>query len=109
MSTFTIAILLTFVFFAGYMYGIRRIGNSAIQSFQKNASKLIPMFYIEVEENNYYVYDKETSNFICQGKTMDDVANALNNAKKTFAIVATPIGNDFQLQWFVNGKFKQFD
>lgn len=96
------------VFFIGYVIGLNRAVNAVMNLTKKNIGDLIPVYIASFEEGSYYLYDKNSAKFICQGKTLDEVAIALNNAKKIFAIVATSTNDDLKLQWFINGKFKEF-
>lgn len=109
MGTFLTVASYFLVFFMGYLYGLNRLANAVVSVAKTNMGKIIPIYVAEYEQGNYYLYDKDTSVFICQGKTLDDVATALNNAKKFFAVVALPKGNTFELQWFVKGRFANFN
>lgn len=110
MDTFFVVVSYFIVFFAGYLYGLNKLANAVVNVAKNNMlGKIIPMYIAEYEEGNYYLYDKDTSLFVCQGKTLADLATALNNAKKFFAVVALPRGDSFELQWFVKGRFSNFN
>jgi hypothetical protein len=42
----------------------------------------IPLLTVEVQEGVLYLYDKKTKIFVCQGQTLDEVANLLEQYKK---------------------------
>lgn len=94
-------------FFMGYRNGYDKAAKKALMLEASDISNIIPVYIAEYEEGSYYLYDKNTSHFICQGKTLEEVGKALNNAKKYFAIVAMQKGSDIELQWYIKGKFSE--
>jgi len=43
---------------------------------------IVPTLIVEIQEGVLYLYDKKSKNFVCQGKTLDEVANLLENYNK---------------------------
>ena len=42
----------------------------------------IPLLTVEIQEGVLYLYDKKSKIFVCQGRTLDEVANLLEQYKK---------------------------
>lgn len=60
---------------------------------------------LEVENNHYYLYDRNTNKFYCQGSTLEEVAIALNKDKKiNHALVVETQGNNQKFWVFKDGK-----
>lgn len=61
----------------------------------------IPILVTECHENVILLYSKESNKFLCQGKTLEDVAHNLWSHKKV--PVAIVEHNDSML-WFIDGE-----
>lgn len=61
----------------------------------------IPILVTECHENVILLYNKGTNKFLCQGKTLEDVAHNLwSHEKVSVAIVE----HDDKMLWFVDGE-----
>ena len=66
---------------------------------------LIRKLTIEEIDNMLYLYDNETSDFICQANTMEELAKSCTEYKNI--MVATVI-HDTKVFIFANGKYQEF-
>lgn len=108
MSTFTITSLLFISFVIGYFIGVRN-ATKVIANLIKNGmmdKDLVPFCVAEYEQGNFYLYEKDTNCFLCQGKTLDDVAFKLSTSKKkiTLAFVFLNMNGKNESFWIINGK-----
>lgn len=58
---------------------------------------------VEHWEGLLYLYEAETKHFVCQGKTMDDLAKL---AKENSNISYAAVQDDTTLVWFIDGVVK---
>jgi len=67
---------------------------------------IIPVLVGEEIEGNFYFYEKDTQNFVCQSDSLDKLPEKLYDAKKiTLALILFPeITN--KKYWCINGKIK---
>jgi len=65
------------------------------------------IYKLKVETINdvLYLYDKDTHDFICQGKSMDELATLCKDSKK---IILASVLYGEQVFMFVNGTSKEF-
>lgn len=81
--------------------------NSIIDNTQQGDNKVkvvsAPILFTESAENTIMLYSKETGTFMCQAKTVEDLADNLYKFNKVkFALIQH--GNEEF--WFVEGKVK---
>lgn len=102
----------TFVFISIAMVIGYWIGKSKQRSmFGEKALRVIidranfPVAVVEKVNDQYLMYEKDTSNFLCQATTLDKLAEALYEAKRvTMALVYCPQEFQEKKLWIVNGK-----
>ena len=107
MTLIQLILVLIGVFAVGYYTGMRhaaKVIGKMLQNGMKDKT-LIPICVAEYQQGNFYLYDKETNKFMCQGKTLDDVARELSIYKKiTLAFVFLCEDGKDQSFWIINGK-----
>lgn len=104
-------ILLCIVYTVAYLHGtsnnIRVIKKLLEQSL---TTTLFPVYLVEYEQGNYYLYDKETMKFVCQGTNLDEIAsNLLADKKIGLAGAVQLIEDNLNVFWIVNGKIRPID
>lgn len=97
------------VIYAAYKFGQlsqrRAIAEAGIADVIQRAS--IPVAVAEKIEDQYYVYEKDSTNFLCQAKTLEDIPMSLwENKKISLAVVMCPEEANDQIFWCLNGKLK---
>ena len=91
----------------GYMLGLLRLRYLVTEkAFENLVDKaIIPIGIIENINDTLYLYEKDTTNFLCQGSSVEELSlNLLANRKINVAFVMFPTENKNQTYWFVNGK-----
>jgi hypothetical protein len=63
--------------------------------------KLVPFLSIEKYSDELYLFDQKTDVFMCQGKTLEELATNLNKFKQIDTAVVQDGDTTF---WFVKGK-----
>lgn len=95
--------------YAAYKFGQlvqrRAIAAEGIANVMERA--IIPITVAEKIEDHYYVYEKDSTNFLCQAKTLEDIPMSLwENKKISLAVVMCPEEANDQIFWCLNGKLK---
>ena len=95
-----------------YGYGMYQLGR---YTTQLNVSKKvieaivakvsIPVGVIEQIDNQYYVYDKDTNNFLGQADSLEDLPKKLIANKINLALLMYPEKSS-DIYWCINGKLK---
>jgi hypothetical protein len=68
---------------------------------------IIPVLVCEEIDGQYYLYEKDTQNFVCQSDSLDALPQKLYNAKKiTLALLLFPEKTFNTKYWCINGKIK---
>lgn len=71
------------------------------------ARTVIPVLVGEEIEGHFYLYEKDTQNFICQTDSLDNLPQKLYDAKKiTLALILFPEIAMNKKYWCINGKIK---
>ena len=66
-----------------------------------------PVGVAEKIEGHYYLYEKDSTNFLCQAPTLEELpAKLLENKNISLAVLMCPEETANQLFWCVNGKLK---
>jgi len=87
---------------------MRRIGSKYIENAVGNA--IIPIGVLEKIDNKYYLFEKDTTTFLCQADTIDDIPLKLWESQKiSLAAILYPEVKKDQLYWCINGKLKIVD
>jgi len=95
--------------YIGYKFGImysefKLVESIILESKDSKQDKEHTILIIEKNNDILYLYNQETENFICQGKTLDELAysaNKYNNIDK--ALVLNTASNNILV--FANGKY----
>lgn len=93
----------------GYQLGLQKIKHMASERALSVLMDRVnfPVAVAEKIDGQYYLYEKDTTNFLCQAKTFEDLAPTLyENKHVNMAIVLCP--EEFQDTefWVINGKMK---
>lgn len=105
-----VAIIITMAY--GYiMYRIgksgamRELGQQHIQETLKSAA--IPVAVLEKIDGHYYLYEKDSTNFLCQAEKLEDIPiNLWENKKISLAVILFPEEANDTVFWCINGKLK---
>ena len=69
------------------------------------AKTKFPIGVAEKIEGQYYLYEKDTTNFLCQASSLDELAkNLLDNRNISLAALLCPEDTGAEVFWCVNGK-----
>lgn len=104
--------MLTLVSFIAYGYGMytfgkytsRRIFDDKVVSAVV-AKANVPIGVIEQIEGHYYVYEKDTTKFLGQASTLDELPAKLLENKIGLALLMYP-EKSTEVYWCINGKLK---
>jgi len=104
--------MLTLVSFVAYGYGMYSLGKYASRRiFDEKvinavvAQANVPIGVIEQIEGHYYVYEKDTTKFLGQAATLEELPNKLKENNIRLALLMYPEQSD-HLYWCINGKIK---
>lgn len=103
----------TIIAFVVYGYFMYYLGKSTIKSALANKSiqaivdrTKFPVGVVEKIEGQYYLYEKDTTNFLCQAERLEDIPMKLWETKQvSLAAIMCPEESN-QIFWCVNGKLK---
>jgi hypothetical protein len=106
--------IITVIVFIIYGYGMFRLGkHTAMQAvgakhIQNTLDKAaIPIGVLEKVEDQYYLYEKDTTNFMCQAEKLEDIPMNLWESKKiSLAVILYPEEAGDQAFWCINGQLK---
>lgn len=104
--------MLTLFAFVAYGYGMYLFGRYTIRSLlddkvvEQIVSKAsVPVCVIEQIEGHYYVYEKDTTNFLGQAATIEEIPQKLMERKIGLAVLMYPEKSS-EVYWCINGKLK---
>lgn len=102
---------LIFIFII-YGYGMYQLGKYIMRNMLDDkvvnaivAKASVPIGVIEQIEGQYYIYEKDTTNFLGQAATLEEIPQTLMNRKIGLALLMYP-EKDTGLYWCINGKLK---
>lgn len=100
-------LLFGFAIYFAYKFGqstTRRIlADSTLKSIL--AKTKFPVAVAEKIEGHYYLYEKDTTNFLCQAEKLEDIPlNLWENKKISMAALLCPEDAGAQIFWCINGK-----
>lgn len=106
--------ILTIVCFVAYGYFMFRLGKSSamrlvgskhIQDTLDRAK--IPVGVVEQIDGHYYLYEKDSTNFLCQAEKLEDIPmNLWENKKISLAVILYPEQAGEKSFWCINGKLR---
>ena len=103
--------IISFVVYGYFMYrlgrsgAMRLVGDQYIQETLNRAA--IPVTVLEKIEGNYYLFEKDSTNFLCQAEKLEDIPLKLwENKKISLAVILFPEESADQTFWCINGKLK---
>ena len=85
-------------------YTMRRLVDDKVVA-QIVARANVPIGVIEQIEGQYYVYEKDTTNFLGQAATIEEIPQKLMDRKIGLAILMYPEKSS-EVYWCVNGRLK---
>lgn len=104
--------MLILVAFVVYGYGMYQFGRYTIRNLLDDkvvnaivAKASVPIGVIEQIEGHYYVYEKDTTNFLGQAETIEEIPQKLLEKKIGLALLMYPEKSS-EVYWCVNGKLK---
>lgn len=93
------------VYRIGKASAMREVGSTHIQDTLNKAA--IPIGVLEKIDGKYYLYEKDTTNFLCQADKLEDIPlNLWDNKKISLAVILYPEEAADQTFWCINGKLK---
>lgn len=106
--------MFTVIAFIVYSWGMYRLGKSVtIRSIGDQhikdtlAKAVIPIGVLEKVDGNYYLYEKDSTNFLCQAEKLEDIPiNLYSNKKISLALILYPEEASDQKFWCIHGKLK---
>jgi uncharacterized membrane protein YhiD involved in acid resistance len=115
MDFFTIA---AFIVYGYGMYWLGKITTMKIvasvnmtKHIQDTLAKAtIPVGVLEKIDGQYYLYEKDSTNFLCQAEKLEDIPLKLWDSKKiSLAVFLYPEEADGRVFWCVNGKLRELE
>lgn len=104
--------MITIISFAVYGWGMYKLGQSSIKQLlgAKVVTEIVskakvPIGVIEEIEGQYYVYEKDTTNFLGQSATVEGIPQMLMDRKISVALLMYPEKSP-DVYWCINGKIK---
>lgn len=104
--------IINIVAFIVYGYLMYVLGKRAVQrQFSDKmveaivAKANVPIGIVEQIEGHYYVYEKDTTKFLGQASTLDELPQKLKDNKIGIALLMYPEKSS-QVYWCINGKLK---
>lgn len=93
------------MFRLGKSTAMQAVGAKHIQDTLNRAT--IPVGVLEKVENQYYLYEKDSPNFLCQAEKLEDIPMKLWESKKiSLAVILYPEEAGDQAFWCINGKLR---
>jgi hypothetical protein len=104
----TVIAFISYGFFM-YLLGVRtfrtEVGEKLVQATLAKAN--IPIGILEKVKDTYYLYEKDSTTFLCQADRIEDIpANLWSNKKISVAAILHPEETGDQVFWCVNGKIR---
>lgn len=104
--------MLTILAFIVYGYGMYTLGKYTMRSVLDDkvvnaivARANVPIGVIEHIEGQYVVYEKDTTNFLGQANTIEEIPQKLMDRKIGLAILMYPEKSS-DVYWCINGRLK---
>ncbi len=95
-----------------YGYGMYQFGKYTMRKMLDDkvvnaivAKANVPIGVIEQIEGHYYVYEKDTTNFLAQSPTIEELPQKLMEKKIGLALLMYPEQSP-DVYWCINGKLK---
>lgn len=102
----------TLILFIIYGYGMFQMGKYTVRKLVDDkvvdaivAKANVPIGVIEQIEGHYYVYEKDTTNFLAQSPTIEELPQKLMEKKISLALLMFPEKSS-EVYWCINGKLK---
>lgn len=106
---------ITLITFIIYGYGMYHLGKFTMRKIvddkiisQIVAKAKVPVGVIEQIEGQYVVYEKDTTNFLGQANTIEEIPQKLMDRKIGLALLMYPEKSS-EVYWCVNGRLKVFN
>lgn len=106
-----VLIVLSFIAISYMMFSLgrssekKRFGAELVDNAIGRA--VIPVGVLEEIDGQYYLYEKDSKNFLCQAENLEDIpAKLWENKKISLAMILYPEEYKDQAFWCINGKFK---
>ncbi len=103
--------IIAFIVFGYGMYklgktdAMKMVGSKHIQDTLSRAT--IPIAVLEKVDDQYYLYEKDSTNFLCQAAKLEDIPlNLWDNKKISLAVVLYPEEAGEKAFWCINGKLR---
>jgi len=107
-------IVITFILYGYGMFLLgklsfkRQVGTTLMQDALTRAA--IPIGILEKIKDKYYLYEKDSTNFLCQAERLEDIPMSLwENKKISIAVIMYPELSGERTFWCVNGKLRVLD
>lgn len=94
-----------FMYWLGKTAAMKMVGAKHIQDTLAKAA--IPIGVVEKVEGQYYLYEKDSTNFLCQAEKLEDIPLNLWDSKKiSLAVILYPEEAGDKAFWCINGKLR---
>lgn len=94
-----------FMYWFGKTATMKMVGSKHIQDTLARAA--IPIGVLEKVEGQYYLYEKDSTNFLCQAEKLEDIPmNLWENKKISLAVILYPEQAGEKSFWCINGKLR---
>lgn len=95
--------------YAMYIWGksaaMKVVGSKHIQDTLERAK--IPVGVLENIDGQYYLFEKDSTNFLCQAEKLEDIPlNLWENKKISLAVILYPEQAGEKTFWCINGKLR---
>lgn len=108
MDFFTIFLMFVYgygMYWLGKTTAMKAVGTKHIQDTLDKAA--IPIGVLEKVDGQYYLYEKDSTNFLCQAEKLEDIPlNLWDNKKISLAVILYPEEAGDQAFWCINGKLR---
>lgn len=105
-SALVVIVGLMVSYYMGKSAILREFGTKQVEVAVERAT--IPVGTVEKIEDMYYLYEKDTINFLCQATSLDELPMKLwDNKKIALALIVYPEESGARHFWCINGKLKQ--
>lgn len=106
MTTILIAVIAAYIGFLAGKHVMRVVvANVGIENIMSRTR--VPVGIAEKIDGYYYLYEKDTTNFLCQAPTLEEIPMQLyENKKISLAVLMCPEESADRLYWCVHGKLK---
>lgn len=104
--------IFTIFAFIVYGYGMYMLGKYTVRNILDDkvinaivAKANVPIGVIEEIEGQYVVYEKDTTNFLGQAATIEEIPQKLMDKKISLAVLMYPEKSS-EVYWCINGRLK---